>query len=121
MPDTPPVLGTEALRLWGEVNAVYQLRPDERRLLEDACREIDLIEQMQSALPKDKRELTTRGSMGQAVSHPLIGELRQHRMTLAGLLKQIKLTDVEPSKNRDATETETAAREAAHTRWGRRA
>lgn len=116
----PAGLAAEGQRLWDEVTASYQLRPDERRLLEEACREVDLIEAMQKALPK---RIVVKGSMQQPVVHPLVGELRQHRMALNALLRQLKLTDLLPASGGEshptASDTGTSARKAAIARWGR--
>lgn len=121
--EAPENLGTEAQRLWDDVTGVYSLRPDERRLLEDACREIDLIETLRLSLPKDRRRLLVRGSMGQQVAHPILGELRQHRATLASLLKQLKLADLGEAAadggKPAASDTSTSARRAAIAKWGR--
>jgi hypothetical protein len=51
--------------------------------------------------------MTTKGSMGQLVIHPLIGELRAQRSARAALLRQLKLPDdasgeVATNQNRDA-------------------
>ncbi len=119
----PNGLGAEALQLWDDVTTTYQMRPDELRLLNDCCREIDLIERLQSSLkPGGKNAaLTTRGSMGQTVANPLITEIRQHRTTLAALMKQLKLTDLAGAKGGEGeSDTTVNARNAAIARWGRR-
>jgi hypothetical protein len=59
--------------------------------------------------------LTVRGSQGQQVIHPIIGELRLHRATLASLLKQLGLPDDQESA--DAHPRSVAARAAAQARW----
>jgi hypothetical protein len=58
-----------------------------------------------------------RGSQGQDVINPLISELRQHRSTLAALLRQLKLPDDSASA---AEARSTSARAAANARWSRR-
>jgi hypothetical protein len=50
------------------------------------------------------------------VINPLISELRQHRSTLASLLRQLKL----PDESVSAEARSTAARAAANARWSRR-
>lgn len=119
----PDGLGVEAQMLWDDVTALYSLRPDELRLLGDCCREVDLIERLQTAMkPGGKSSaLTTRGSMGQTVANPLITEIRQHRATLAALMKQLKLTDLAGGESaKGEADTTTSARNAAIARWGRR-
>ena len=115
---TPPSLGPIGGALWRELMAKYQFRADEARVLFDACAEADLIDTLQSA--QKEQPLTVKGSMGQQVINPLISELRQHRSTLASLLKQLALPDeaggvagsVAGSKVRS-----TQARAAAQKRW----
>lgn len=109
----PAGLGAKAKKVWSEITSVYDLRADELRILEDACREIDLIERLESELKG--AELVVSGSMGQPVVSPLVQELRQHRGVLARLLTCLKLPDDEPG----AGERSSSARTAAMARWGR--
>lgn len=108
----PTKLGAKARRLWNDITDYYDLRPDELRILEDACREVDLVERLESAMSKE--ELVVRGSMGQPVANGLLGELRAHRSILKGLLAQLKLPD-EPGAGRISASTQ--ARNAAQARW----
>lgn len=117
----PKGLGTKARRVWREITKTYDLRLDELRILEDACREVDLIERLEDEL--DGEPLTVTGSMGQLVAHPLVQELRQHRSVLARLLAQLKLPDA-PAEGEGGDEDEgrrrsASARDAATARWGR--
>lgn len=113
MNEKPPTkLSAKSRRLWTDITAAYELRVDELRVLEDSCREIDLIERMEA----EQRDLplVAKGSMGQDVAAPLVQELRQHRATLARLLLQLKL----PEEGGDAARS-TAARDLAMARWTR--
>lgn len=112
--DAPEGLGPKALEVWTGIAGDYDLRTDERRVLEDACREIDLIERLEEALRTS--DLIVTGSMGQPVASPLVQELRQHRGVLARLLGWLKLPDEEAPA---AGNTSAAARQAAMARWGR--
>lgn len=112
--DPPEGLGSKALVVWNEVTGNYDLRIDELRVLEDACREIDLIERLESELRG--AELIVVGSMGQPVANPLVQELRQHRGVLARLLGWLKLPDEEEPAKGNAS---ASARQAAMARWGR--
>lgn len=108
------VAGGGGATLWHGVVAGFELRPDELRILEDACREADLVDVLVAGL--DGAELTARGSQGQPVVNPLIPELRQHRATLSSLIRQLRLTDDEsPSSGSNST----AARSLALARWNR--
>lgn len=104
-------------KLWGDIarGGRYVLRADELRLLEDACREADLIDDLRVALKGQPR--IVRGSMGQDAINPLISELRQHRSTLKSLLGSLSLPD-DPSP---LTPRSVAARRAANARWDKSA
>lgn len=109
----PAGLGERAAALWEGVTSKYELRVDELYVLESCCREVDLIDSM---VERQKSEdLIGKGSMGQPVAAPLVSELRQHRSTLAALMKQLKLPDED---GRAAQNTSDAARKAANARWG---
>jgi hypothetical protein len=111
---TPSGLGTAGTALWSAIAGKYGLRADEARVLEDAAREADLIATLDAGMAG--QDLLVRGSQGQQVINPLISELRQHRSTLAALLRQLKLPDEEVS----AEARSNAARAAANARWSRR-
>jgi hypothetical protein len=74
--------GTAANKLWSEVTALYALRPDDLRLLEDACNEADLIAEFEEIRPGPK-DFLTRGSHGQLMPHPVLRELASHRRLFA--------------------------------------
>ena len=112
--EPPEGLGSKALVVWSEVAGTYDLRVDELRVLEDACREIDLIERLESELRG--AELIVVGSMGQPVANPLVQELRQHRGVLARLLGGLTRPDEEEPATGNAS---ASARQAAMARWGR--
>ena len=73
---------------WDDIVAEYVLSPVKVALLGHICREVDLIERLQKDFD-GLSSLETRGSIGQRVIHPVVSELRQHRSTLAGLLRRI--------------------------------
>jgi hypothetical protein len=87
----PVGLSKRARAMWTATTTRYELRDDELRILEDACREVGLIDQMESAL--GSADLMSIGSMGQPVVNPLLAEVRQHRNVLASLLRHLKLPD----------------------------
>jgi len=108
-PAAPRSLKATGKKLWQETLATYDLRQDELELLRAACAEADLITQMAEELDGDS--LTTSGSMGQTVAHPLLSEIRQHRATQAALLRALKLPDAE------APAAANQQRSAANSRW----
>ena len=108
----PADLGHAGVQLWANIaGGQYTLRPDERRILEDACREADLIDDLGSEA-KGQPKLV-KGSQGQQVINPLISELRQHRATFASLMGKLKLPDGE------AAPRSVQARGAAQSRWSK--
>ncbi|MFH8768272.1 hypothetical protein [Streptomyces sp. NPDC017958] len=113
-PEPPSGLGAQAAQLWQDIVEAQELRSDELRVLEDACREVDLIERMHIEL--QTAPLVVKGSMGQDVANPLVQELRQHRGLVARLLGSLKLRD-EETEERDAQARQDQGRRAALTRW----
>lgn len=108
-PTAPRGLKAAGKRLWSQTVDAYDLRQDEQEVLRAACFEADLIARMESEL--ETEPLTVKGSMGQLVPHPLVSELRQHRATMAALLRGLKLPDT------DAPAQGNQQRDAAKTRW----
>lgn len=115
VPAPPEHLSPQAITLWRSIVNVYDLRPDELRVLEDACREAQLIDRIDDELRM--APLVVRGSMGQPTASPLLTEIRQHRSTLAGLLKRLNLPDEVGSDS--PAERSVKARAAANARWRR--
>lgn len=111
-PDAPDGLGEAGQALWREVRADWELRPDEDRLLHAACRTLDEIERMQATLADASPVVT--GSKGQVRPHPLIAEVRAHRLALRQLLASV---DVEWPDDPGASEGSTAGRKLARARW----
>lgn len=113
----PAHLGAKAKRIWSEISGLYELRADELRILEDACREVDIVERLEVEFRT--ADTMVKGSMGQLVASPLLQELRQHRTTLARLLGQLKLPDSEEGAEASAQSRSAAGRAMANARWSR--
>lgn len=92
-PTAPKTLGTTGRGVWNRITSKYELRADELYLLEDACATSDIIAELSEAWAKLGRPLTTKGSMGQQVIHPLIGEIRAQRAARNTMWRQLKLPD----------------------------
>lgn len=116
-PQPPGSLGERGSALWHAIVGAYDLRPDELAILYDAAGEADVIELLQAEF--NRRDLITRGSMGQDVAAPHVSEIRQHRATLASLLGKLRLPDEGVTNN--AWHRSVAARHAANARWNRTA
>lgn len=114
-PRAPRGLKARGKALWNEIVDKYDLRPDELRVLEAAAFEADIIATLEDGMKG--ADLMVKGSQGQLVINPLIPELRQHRSTQAGLLRQLKLPD-DPGAAGADEDRSTQAREAANARWG---
>ena len=115
----PAGLAAAGKGLWRRVHESAELRHDEVRILLDACRTADEVDAMTKALAGES--LVVTGSRGQSRAHPLIAEIRSHRLLLARLLGQLALPDDEGT---DAAARRTAltsrqARAAAQARWAR--
>lgn len=115
---TPAHLQPEGLALWERIVGDYDLRPDEVRILADACREVDIVERLETELRG--ADLMVRGSQGQLVASPLVSELRQHRSVVAALLKALKLPDTDSQSQQKAALDSEQARAAARARWDRK-
>lgn len=107
--------GPKAQSVWDDITGTYRLRPDELRILEDACREVDLVDRLEAALVG--ADLTVKGSQGQPVANPLVQEIRQHRQVVKALLGSLKLPDEDDA--RQPANPSAAGRALVASRWRR--
>jgi len=117
--DVRPPSGLKApgRRLWAAVVVPYVLTPAELEMLGQACRTSDELNRLEKAV-RALSELTTTGSTGQLKPHPLLEEVRRHRLLLERLTSALNLPD-------DTEEVGTRAgsrhaRKAAEGRWRKR-
>ena len=89
----PAGLGKAGRAQWSSIAGAYKLRPDEFSVLEDVCRTTDMLTALTEAWVEDGSPMTTSGSMGQLVIHPLIPEIDKHRKSRAGFFRQLHLPD----------------------------
>jgi len=115
-PKPPRNLGERGQELWDSIVPAYELKPDEVRILMDACREADLVERLYEAL--DAGGLIAQGYNGQDVPAPTLSEIRQHRALLSNLLKALKLPESAATAARKKAHTSEQARMAVRARWG---
>lgn len=113
---TPVGLTDAAAKVWVDITTKYVMRADELRILEDACFEMGLVDQMQAELSGSS--MTVMGSQGQQVPNPLLSEVRQHRAIVKTLIGSLKLPDDGAGDSVGATSA--AARAAANARWSKR-
>lgn len=89
MTEKPPTgLSAAGRRLWSSVTVDYELDEHERRLLIEACRSADLLDQLAEALRRDGPMVD--GPAGLRV-HPAAVESRQQKIALARLLAALRL------------------------------
>lgn len=114
----PNDLADAGKAFWSDVTSRYDLRPDELRVLVQACKTLDMIAKLEAKWVERGEPDLSEGSMGQEVIHPLIGELRAQRAAFERLRAALKLPDVsaEPAPAEDAS---AKARRAAAARWSR--
>lgn len=110
---TPPGLRADGKALWKSIAPKYELRPDELTVLAAACKTADTAAEIEKAWVDLGRPYLTRGSMGQDVIHPLLGERKAQNAALARLLAQLKLPDDPaagaPNQQRDAAQSRWAS------------
>ncbi len=92
------------------ITKAWELRADEFRILEHACRTLDDLDLLQKALAS--ADLIVRGSQNQPRSSPLIAEVRAHGELLSWLLRQLDLPDVQEPVQRSAESLRKSARRA---------
>ena len=119
MSDQRPPNGMRASgkRLWMSVAEKYVLTVAEVEMLGQACRtadELDRLERAVRALP----ELTVQGSMGQPKPHPLLAEVRAHRLLLERLTTALALPDEDQEVG--LRPGQRHAQKAARGRWRER-
>lgn len=91
--EPPKSLKVAGLALWESIASKYVLRSDEVTRLEQACKTADVIMMLEDAWSELGYPMVSVGSMKQEVIHPLIGEIRTQRSSLAALLAGLKLPD----------------------------
>lgn len=115
-PRTPSDLAAGGRKFFREVVATYDLDAHEVRVLHEAARTVDELDRVRAALD-EAPSLIAKGSMGQAVEHPLLGTLRNHRASLDKLLARLALPDSEG--NAPLTAGQRRSQTANAGRWGR--
>jgi P27 family predicted phage terminase small subunit len=86
-------------------------------LLAQACAIKDRIAALDAVVKRDG--VTSRGSKGQKIVHPAVGEIRQQQLALSRLLTALGIEDGSPEVQADSPAT-IQARKAAAARYSRR-
>jgi hypothetical protein len=89
-PRPPKKLGAAGRRFWRSVMEDFTLAgPHEETLLEQACRELDIIDRLDDALA-DADLVVSTPAHGE-VANRLLSEVQQHRTAFRLLLRDLKL------------------------------
>lgn len=107
----PPRLGTDGRRLWKQVTDDYELTAPELHALTAACRSLDELVILETAL--DEAPTIVTGSAGQQQPNKLFAEVRAHRAALAKHLLDAGLADAH------GVSASTAGRRLVGVRYGR--
>jgi hypothetical protein len=111
---TPPrILKTAGRKFWRDVTAKWDLRADELRTLESACRSLDMVDLVTKEWTDNGSPLTSHGSMGQLVEHPNIASIDKAQKAFELYVKRLAL----PDEGTGAAEAPNQQRDAAQTRW----
>lgn len=98
VPRAPAGLMRRGKALWQQLHAEVGFLPCEPHrliLIEDACREADLVDRLQRVVDKSV-SLRVKGSNQQPVAAPELAELRLHRKTLVDMLRALGVPDPPP-------------------------
>lgn len=112
-PSAPKGLATRGRAFWKDVTLGFDLERDELELLTEICRQLDLVELLETTLTVEG--VTTEGSRGQTRLHPVVQALNAGRQLLARQLAQLALPDTDDTAL--ASPASTQARRAAQARW----
>jgi len=85
----PKGLGTAGKRLWKALTGEFDLAEHERRLLIEACRVSDRLEELEDDIAAAET-LTPKGK-----AHPALVEARQQQIVLARLIASLRIPDAE--------------------------
>lgn len=120
LPPVPYGLREHGAAFYLRVLAQWRLRPDELELLAAAARTIDELRRLEEAL--DNASPVVAGSRGQTRAHPLVREVRDHRLALKQLLGATGIGIAEASAEGSddfGLARSDAGRKLAQQRWGR--
>jgi phage terminase small subunit len=90
-----PVRSVEAQRLWDWATAEFELEPSHLALLQSACDMIDRREQARQSIAAHG-QTTFRNRYGEVRAHPDLQTERQCAVTLARILRELRLEESAP-------------------------
>jgi hypothetical protein len=110
----PTGLKAPGKQLWDAVATKYVLMAAELEMLGQACRTADELDRLERAV-RQLSELTVRGSTGQPKAHPLLEEVRRHRVLLERLTSALCLPNEDEEIGR--TPGQKHGQKAINARW----
>lgn len=121
-PATPPDLQEKGTAYFRSVADQHMLTGAEQRVLYDIACLADMVAELETAWRSAGSPMTTNGSKGQEVTHPLIAELRFHRQEMSSMVARLKLeklsTEAEQTIRTGPMSRSDSGRKAARARWG---
>lgn len=115
--ETPPDgLDESGKQLWTEVIGKYILTPAEVQVLVQACYTADELSRLEAAV-RSLEEFVVKGHAGQPRAHPLLNEIRAHRVLLERLTAGLNLPDDDQETGLRASGRH--AQRASRARWNR--
>lgn len=113
----PKVLEVTGRKFWRDVTGKYTLRADELRLLENACRQLDILALVTKKWDDAGRPLTSTGSMGQLVEHPNLATMDRAQKSYLMFVKQLALPDEADEGDEKPAGGPNQHRSAAQSKW----
>ena len=88
-------LGTAGYEFWEDMHTEYDftVEPDKLMILEQACKTLDVIDELEKDFIEKQSSYTATGSARQLTIHPVIAEIRVQRTTFQTLIKSLKLPE----------------------------
>lgn len=115
-PTRPGGLKKRGAGFWNRTLANYVLTDSETQLLAEACRTLDNLDDLAKCLQEDGP--TVKGSMGQTIVHPALGEARGQRQVLHKLLAVLALPDLDDEAAPTlSSPQQVASQQGNATRW----
>jgi hypothetical protein len=113
-------LKAEGRKLWRQIHRAptFDDCPERLAILESACRTLDVINRLQAVID-EATDLRVKGSQGQPVSLPEIGEVRAQRSLFVSQMKALGLPDEEDAGNGNGLTRSQIGRLGAQARWNR--
>lgn len=101
---------------WNNLTALYDFRIDEKLLLIEVCHLVNTLAAMQERLVNV--DMLTIGSVGQEKVNPIYAEMRQQRLALGSMLRQLGIPEPTDGIVSQPSARHKSSSRAAKARWG---